>query len=256
MISPSSGKTSVTQLNMGEGKSSIIVPIVAATLADGKILAGVVVLKPLMKQMFHTLTSKIGGLLGRRVYQIPISRDWRADSRKCTLTRKLYDECQQNGGVLYVQPEHLLSFELMGLDQLLAGQTQLGYDLVRMQQSLNLTSWDILDESDEILSVRSKLIYTMGTQKDLEFSAHRWMIVQHILKLTNKYVKDVASNSGHDIEVRPVCSGSKLNRIRLLHDKAGHELVTLIAHDICDSGLPGLSVWKLHMEAKANFCSF
>ncbi|CAE7096224.1 unnamed protein product [Rhizoctonia solani] len=38
MIFPSSGENSVMQLNMGEGKSSVIIPIVAATLAKGRSL--------------------------------------------------------------------------------------------------------------------------------------------------------------------------------------------------------------------------
>ena len=46
LITPSSGKNSVLQLNMGEGKSSVIVPIVAWALADGKKLVRIVVLKP------------------------------------------------------------------------------------------------------------------------------------------------------------------------------------------------------------------
>jgi D-arabinose 5-phosphate isomerase GutQ len=39
------------QLNMGLGKSSVVVPIVAATLADTTKLAKVVILKELSEQM-------------------------------------------------------------------------------------------------------------------------------------------------------------------------------------------------------------
>jgi len=77
MISPSSGANSILQLNMGEGKSSVIVPIVAATLANGKKLVRVVVLKPLSIQMFHVLLKKLSGMLGRRIFHIPISRSVR-----------------------------------------------------------------------------------------------------------------------------------------------------------------------------------
>lgn len=48
----------VLQLNMGEGKSHVIVPLVAAALADSKTLARVVVLKPLAGQMFHLLVER------------------------------------------------------------------------------------------------------------------------------------------------------------------------------------------------------
>lgn len=45
MIQPLDGKHSVMQLNMGEGKTSVIVPIVAAELANGEQLCTVTVLR-------------------------------------------------------------------------------------------------------------------------------------------------------------------------------------------------------------------
>ncbi|THH06264.1 hypothetical protein EW146_g9666, partial [Bondarzewia mesenterica] len=55
MIAPSSGENTALQLNMGEGKSSVIVPLVSAALADGTSLVRVVVLKSLSNQMFQLL---------------------------------------------------------------------------------------------------------------------------------------------------------------------------------------------------------
>jgi len=63
MMLPSSGSNSIVQLNMGLGKSSVIVPMAAAALADGTQLARVVVLKPLAMQMFHLLAKRLGGML-------------------------------------------------------------------------------------------------------------------------------------------------------------------------------------------------
>jgi hypothetical protein len=59
MISPSSGRNSIMQLNMGLGKSSVIVPLVAAALADGTQIVRVVVLKSLSTQMFQLLLNKL-----------------------------------------------------------------------------------------------------------------------------------------------------------------------------------------------------
>lgn len=50
MISPRSGKNTAMQLNMGEGKSSMIVPISAAVLADGDQVVCVIVPKALTVQ--------------------------------------------------------------------------------------------------------------------------------------------------------------------------------------------------------------
>jgi hypothetical protein len=91
MIAPQSGSNSIMQLNMGLGKSSVIVPIVAATLADRSKLARVIVLKSLSEQMFQLLVSKLGGLIGRRIYRLPISRSLTPSTHISLLTHFLED---------------------------------------------------------------------------------------------------------------------------------------------------------------------
>ncbi len=120
MISPSSCSNSIMQLNMGLGKSSVIVPIVASTLANGSKLARVVVLKSLSSQMFQILQNKLGGMIDRRIYYLPISRTLELDQQLAVQIRNIYKECLVNRGVLLVQPEHMLSFELLGLDRALS----------------------------------------------------------------------------------------------------------------------------------------
>ena len=132
MISPSSGANSTLQLNMGEGKSSLIVPTVAAALAYRKKLVRVVVLKPLSTQMFHVLLKSFGGMLGRRIFHMPISRSVRLDVHKANQIRSLCKECMRTGGVLLVQQEQLLSFELMGVERLLSGESELGNILIKI----------------------------------------------------------------------------------------------------------------------------
>jgi len=55
MIDPPGGRNRVMQLDMGEGKSSVIVPMVASQLADGSRLVRVLVAKPQRRQMMDTL---------------------------------------------------------------------------------------------------------------------------------------------------------------------------------------------------------
>jgi hypothetical protein len=126
MMSPSSGCNSVMQLNMGLGKSSVIVPIVGAALADRTRLVRVVVLKPLAMQMFHLLAKKLGGMLNRRIFYMPISRSLKLDVLQARQILELYQECMRVGGILLIQPEHILSFELMGFEHVLSGKPELG----------------------------------------------------------------------------------------------------------------------------------
>ncbi|KAK2765376.1 hypothetical protein FQN54_008222 [Arachnomyces sp. PD_36] len=251
MISPSSEANSIMQLNMGEGKSSVIVPIVAAALADGKSMVRVVVLKPLSGQMLHLLVQKLGGMLNRRIFHIPISRSLQLDVTKATLIREIYQECLRMGGILLVQPEHLLSFELMGFDRLLSGDLGLGNAMIETQRWLDRNSRDILDESDEILSVRFELIYTMGAQCAIEFSPERWTIIQHVLKCVSSFAVEVLDAFPDGLEINSICQGS-FPRLRVLQPSAGDELLTMVARHVCDKGLPGIPVWNLPTDVRAN----
>ena len=250
MISPSSGTNSIMQLNMGEGKSSVIVPIVAAALADGKKLVRVVVLRQLSTQMFHLLSRKLSGLLNRRIFHMPISRSTQLDIQKARQIQILCEECRRTGGILLVQPEHLLSFELMGLDKLLSGELELGNVLTATNRWLQDNSRDILDESDEILSVRFELVYTMGTQRAIEFSPDRWIIIQHILGLVNRFVEAVSQQFPGGLELKSVHPGS-FPHSRILQSQAADKLLEMIGREVCEAGLPGVPVWNFPQDVRA-----
>ena len=249
MIAPSSGANSVMQLNMGEGKSSVIVPIVAAALADQKKLVRVVVLKPLAPQMFQSLVKKLGGLLNRRVFYMPFSRSIRLDVQQAMQIRRSYEECMATGGVLLTQPEHLLSFELMGPERLLSSAPEVGKTMFETQRWLDTHCRDILDESDEILSVRFELIYTMGEQAMIEFGPDRWVVIEHILGLIRHFVHKIAEQFPEGLEVHPSSPGS-FPRIRILQPSVGERLTTIMAEHICDEGIPGLPMWNRRTELR------
>ena len=120
MISPTSKRNIAIQLNMGEGKSSVIVPLVVSTLANGSNLVRVVTLKPLSNQMFQLLVSRLSGLANRPIFYVPISRNLRKNTSVFRNIRGLLERCVSEGGVLIVQPEHILSLRLMHIDILLS----------------------------------------------------------------------------------------------------------------------------------------
>src|ERR1700733_8287151 len=82
MIAPSSRQNTALQLNMGEGKSSVIVPMVSTALANGKTLVRVVVLKSLSSQMFRLLVDRLSGLPNRRIFYLPFSRSIKLDAQQ------------------------------------------------------------------------------------------------------------------------------------------------------------------------------
>jgi len=255
MMLPSSGSNSVVQLNMGLGKSSVIVPMAAAALADETQLVRVVVLKPLAMQMFHLLAKRLGGMLNRRIFYMPISRSLKLDAVQACQIRELYRECMHTGGILLIQPEHILSFELMGLERLLSGNSELGNAMIQTQDWLRANSRDILDESDEILSVRFELVYTMGVQRPIEFSPDRWAIIQHVLGLLGRFAHQVLKRFPHGLEVLPAQPGS-FPRIRILQALAGDELLEIVARQLCEEGLPGMPVWNLPQRVRTALFRF
>jgi hypothetical protein len=104
---------------MGEGKSSVILPLVASTLANGSNLVRAVTLKPLSNQMFELLVSRLAGLANRPIFYVPISRSLRMNTSLVRTIRGLFERCVAEGGVLVVQPEHILSLKLMNINNLL-----------------------------------------------------------------------------------------------------------------------------------------
>ena len=121
-MSPRSGQNTVMQVNMGEGKSSVIIPIAAAALADGKQLVRVVVPKALTVQMFELLVARLSGLANRPIYHLPFSRTHEYDSDGNVISlqidglHKLMRQCMVERGILLVQPEHVVSLKLMSVE--------------------------------------------------------------------------------------------------------------------------------------------
>ncbi|KAK4574981.1 hypothetical protein LTR86_000831 [Recurvomyces mirabilis] len=236
MRDPQNGNNAVMQLNMGEGKSSIIVPIVAAALANGKQLVKVFVAKPQSKQMAQMLVSKLGGLLNRRVYYMPVSRSLRLDQTAAAALSTMLRACMSEGGILLVQPEHVLSLQLMAPECYVSGKEDVGWEIMLTLDFLNSSSRDIIDESDENFSVRFELIYTMGMQRPIESSPDRWFLFQQIFQLIRLLIPEVATALPLSVEYRPGITGS-FPRVRLLRPDAAVHLLQLLAKSICDNGL-------------------
>ena len=243
MESPKSGTNTSMQLNMGEGKSSVIAPIVAAALADGSRLVRIIVGKPQAKQMAQMLVAKLGGMIGRRVYFMPFSRQTELNESEIQKLQALYQECMVQGGIMLLQPEHILSFQLMGVERCISGDAIVGGALLRTQQFFDRTCRDIVDESDENFSVKFELIYSIGTQRHIDASPGRWLCIQQILDLVAEVAPEVAKLYPDGLEIRE-CSPGGFPRMRLLDDGAHEDMLERIAHRICDGGLPGFPIQR------------
>ena len=162
MISPNSKRNICLQLNMGEGKSSVILPLVASTLANGSDLVRVVTLKPLLNQTFESLVSRLAGLVNRPIFYVPISRSLRMNTSLVRTIKGLFERCVAEGGVLVVQPEHILSLKLMNVNGLLFphkdGDEDSIFDNLGVSHDPVPVAGprDVLRKCDEILSTSDK----------------------------------------------------------------------------------------------------
>ncbi len=254
MISPTCRRSALLQLNMGEGKSSVIIPLVAATLADGSNLARIVTLKPLSNQIFQLLLSRLSDLAGRRIFCVPFSRHLPVNTSMFEKINTLYRQCVAEGGLLVVQPEHLFSQKLTCIDTLLASRDSprkrdIAKRLGELQRWLARVSRDVLDESDEILHVRNQLVYTTGQQMPVEDHPNRWYTTQQVFGLLRGHAAQLHDSFAQSFELDQSQKG--FPTMRILDPNVSRKLSSLIADDALNGALSTLSIAVLPTSVRA-----
>lgn len=177
MLNPKENKNLMFQLNMGEGKSSVLIPILVSSIANTNknCVARVIVLRSLLNTNYLSLVQKLGGLLNKRVYMFPCRRDINFSSCNLKTYKNLLQECQKLKSVILTLPEYILSFKLKGIEHCFEEKNE-SKDLIDIQEMYEANSRDILDESDEILSVNYQLIYSIGNKSIVSGKELRWEV--------------------------------------------------------------------------------
>lgn len=205
--------------------------------------------------MIQILIKKLGGLLGRRFYQMPFTRTQRLTLESVYSLRALCEECIQNRGVIIVLPEHLLSFKLMGIEGRIAGDKEAASHLLDMQKFFDNVSRDVPDESDMNFSPKFELIYTMGSQRTIELAPDRWQIIQSFLQVLPRVALNIKENFAEGIEI--VDSGDRhYPRIRLLDSDAVEQFVSRAAPIIMDAGIHSLPTGTQDFSIKAELTQY
>ncbi|KAB5542462.1 hypothetical protein GE09DRAFT_1244749 [Coniochaeta sp. 2T2.1] len=142
----------------------------------------------------------------------------------------MIEACQREGGVLLVQPKHLLSFKLMGINR-----------------NFESISRDIVNENDENFSVKFELIYTIGSQAAVEMSPNRWILIQELIDMTELVVRWLMES---ETSVAGVPEGllfedhgtGRVPVIRVLGESAGREVIKTLTAEVYRRRLRGLPV--------------
>ena len=247
MINPSNGINSVLQMNMGQGKSSVIIPMIIAYLANSRNLVRVVVPKPLLLQAAQLIQGRFGGLIGGKVKHVPFSRRNSTDPAHIELYYKMHFEAMQSGDILLALPEHLLSFQLSGLQELSNGNVKRAKNMIRVQSWLQKNTRDVLDECDIMLAVKTQLIYPSGSQKMVDGHPFRWTIVQSLLKLTRKVLFRLVNDYPQSVELIQRSPGS-FPTVYLLSDDCKETLLQRLRSCITDGSANILPIENCSLE--------
>lgn len=247
MMSPASGSNSALQMNMGQGKTSCIIPMVVAELADTKRLVRVIVPKALLLQTAQLLQNRVGGLLGREVRHVPFARKTRATTDTMKAYYQIHNEIKASSGVMVTLPEHVLSFKLSGLQRLSDNNLEQSKQMVKIQRWLEKTCRDILDECDFTLSTRTQLIYPSGTQATVDGHPDRWEIAQKLLHAVQGHLWNLNLDFPYSIEVVHRPQGG-FPMVFFLRRDVEQELANRLVNDILDSQIPVLPIKECSAE--------
>ncbi|KAI8963576.1 hypothetical protein F5Y11DRAFT_144057 [Daldinia sp. FL1419] len=201
MITPKSGQNSVLQMNMGKGKTSCIVPMVIAVLADGKNLSRLIVPKALLMQTAQTAQSRLGGLVGRDIIHVPFSRKTPTEPDMLELYESLHRHTRNRRGLVLTSHEHILSYKLGGWQHLADGKLKAARSMNTFQRWLDDNCRDVLDECDFTLAVKTQLNYPSGPEMAIDGHPFRWQVAQELLALVARYLPTLQKKFPSSIEV-------------------------------------------------------
>lgn len=95
-------------------------------------------------------------------------------------------------------PEYRLSFQLKIYESVAKNDIVSAGNYLKTHMWLNENVRSILDESDAILDAKYQLIYTVGNQLPIYGGAHRWTVIQAILKRVPYHMKQLYSQYGQE----------------------------------------------------------
>ena len=213
------------QMNMGAGKSAVIMPCDLATAGacrlgpyGAKCLSRATILSSLYATNAADWQLKLGGLLNRSILPLLCRRDLSIMEAIATQLLNTCTTAQDCGYVVVTVPEHRLSLENKALE--LASKDTSSSDLAASRALQKVVHFfgtegrEILDESDELLSPLYQLIYTLGAQLQMEGAPQRWAIHAACYGTLARHGRALKCKFGVDIiELTNSISGSESDGI-------------------------------------------
>jgi len=182
-----SGKSMVKQMIMGQGKTTVVGPLLALMLGDGKSLVAQVVPPALLEFSRSIMRSTFSSIMHKRIYTLTCDRASKVDK---SLYNKLTNAIKTKGVVIST-PTAIKSIQLKLLEMMhliedpgVPHHPQMEVDLRELARVLSLFRDGVLimDEVDLILHpLKSELNFPIGPKLDLDFNPLRWKLPIHLL---------------------------------------------------------------------------
>lgn len=212
------GRSRVQQMIMGQGKTTVVAPLLCLILADGESLVTQVVLRPLLEQTLGIMRRLFSSVIIKKTYTLTFDRSEpvAAKAERAAALYKKILRARRERGIVVTTPEVVKSLELKYIDLLqqveqveesnkipLEPLNDSSVEAQRIKQSINevreqelvadelgkiIKLWGkeeggvlLLDEVDLILHpLRSELNFPIGQWHKLQLSPSRWDLPIHI----------------------------------------------------------------------------
>ncbi|CAM9434131.1 unnamed protein product, partial [Hapterophycus canaliculatus] len=230
----------IVQLNMGEGKTRVILPLLLLHWAVPSQDAAVVrlhFLRSLIGEAYEFLHQALtGSVLRRRLFLMPFDRDVQLTLEGAQAMRGAVERCRDDGGALLVAPEHRQSLYLKKLE---LRQTPMVIAEIGKMEAMPFR--DVYDESDELLHHRRQLIYAVGGLEKLQAQAERAHAAQALLralKHRDKHPKLAVLVSDGNIAVEEMSSNpEQFCQLRLIPGQALDDIELELCRELFEAVL-------------------
>ena len=204
------GESRVQQMIMGAGKTTVVGPLLALILADGKSLVTQVMPTALLEQSRNILRSRFSSIIIKRVYTVQFDRSCEDSVELVARLFSKLDNARRTRSVVCSAPEaikslmlkfveQLHSVEQLDMQQIEPGESQrTNKEIVRLRDMMVARSdmadalvkilqlWKdgilIMDEVDVLLHpLRSELNFPIGNKQPIDLSGYRWDLPIHLI---------------------------------------------------------------------------
>ena len=168
-------------------------------------------LSQLLGEAYHFLHRHLtASLLCRRLCELPFHRQVDMNLDHVESMYECLKRCMESGSAVLVAPEHRLSLQLKWQEVLLAEQSSSSEDVKKLNREIrsvlakidDLSFYDVLDESDEVLIHKYQLIYAVGNCLKLPAGDERWVAAEALLLELQRSPKIAAILAKTDVSRR------------------------------------------------------